>query len=38
MTMAIVEWVGNEFSPEEVFSDALLAHWAEEHGYKLVEE
>ena len=30
----IVEWVGDNFDPEEVFSEEQLELWAKEQGYE----
>lgn len=30
----LIEWIALEFQPQEVFTPAILAAWAEEQGYE----
>lgn len=33
-----IGWIGDNMSPEQVFSNKQLENWAESMGYKQVEE
>lgn len=33
-----ISWISDNMRPEEVFSDKQLISWAEDNGYKKVEE
>jgi hypothetical protein len=34
----VLEWVADNFAPEEVFEDSVLEAWAEDNGYDIIGE